>query len=168
MWCLTHFRQGIMLTKPPLHPESKIEDKVPSLVTQLSYAGLIPFVALAPAIWIADKEVSALASFALVGYGASITSFLGAIHWGLAMRETHQQRKASYIWGVIPSLIAWLALLQIPAFGLILLTLLLWICYAIDRATYTRYLLRSWLGMRLRLTVVASVSCVGGAIGLLR
>lgn len=157
-----------MLTKPLLHLESKAEDKVPALVTQLGYAGLIPFVALAPAVWLVDTKFLALVSLALVGYGASITSFLGAIHWGLAMRETHQKQKLSYVWGVIPSLIAWLALLQKPAVGLIMLTALLWICYAVDRATYTRYLLRSWLPMRLTLTVVASVSCVGGAIGLLR
>ena len=157
-----------MLTKPSLHLESKTEDKVPALVTQLGYAGLIPFVTLAPAVWLVDTKVSALVGLALVGYGVSITSFLGAIHWGLAMRETYQQRKASYIWGVIPSLIAWLALLQKPAVGLIVLALLLWICYGVDRATYTRYLLRSWLPMRLTLTAVASVSCAGSAIGLLR
>jgi len=157
-----------MLTKPPLHLESKTEDKVPALVIQLGYAGLLPFVALASAVWLVDTKVSALVGLALVGYGASITSFLGAIHWGLAMREPHQQRKAPYVWGVIPSLIAWLALLQKPAVGLILLAMLLWMCYAVDRATYTRYLLRSWLPMRLTLTVVASVSCAGGAIGLLR
>ena len=157
-----------MLTKPSLHLESKTEDKVPTLVTQLGYVGLIPFVALALTIWLVDTKFSALAGSALVGYCASITSFLGAIHWGLAMRETHHQRKAPYVWGVIPSLVAWLALLQEPAVGLIVLALLLWICYAVDRATYTRYLLRSWLPMRLTLTVVASVSCAGGAIGLLR
>ena len=157
-----------MLTKPPLHLESKTEDRVPALVTQLGYAGLIPFVALAPAIWLLDTKLSAHVGLALVGYGASITSFLGAIHWGLAMRETHPQRQASYVWGVIPSLIAWLALLQKPAVGLIVLAMLLWVCYAVDRATYTRYLVRSWLPMRLTLTVVASVSCAGGAIGLLR
>ena len=157
-----------MPTKPPLPLESETENEVPALVTQLGYAGLIPFVALAPAIWFLDAEVSALAGLALVGYGVSITSFLGAIHWGLAMRETHQKRHASYVWGVIPSLIAWLSLLQKPAVGLIVLAVLLWMCYAVDRTTYTRYLLRSWLPMRLTLTVVASISCAGGAIGLHR
>jgi len=165
----THSNLGIMSIKPPLPPESQTEGKVPALVTQLGYGGLIPFVVLAAAIWLAEANISVhLISLALVGYGASIASFLGAIHWGLAMRDTHQQHPESYAWGVIPSLIAWLALLPDPAFGLCLLAGLLWVSYAVDRRAYTRYKLQPWLPMRLRLTVVASASCAGGAIGLLR
>ena len=157
-----------MSTKPPLPPELQIEGKVPALVTQLGYGGLIPFVVLATAIWLADAKTLAHLSVALVGYGASIASFLGAIHWGLTMRDPHQQRPESYVWGVIPSLAAWLALLAEPAFGLCILAALLWVCYAVDHRAYTRYKLQPWLPMRLRLTVVASASCAGGAIGLLR
>jgi hypothetical protein len=157
-----------MSIKPPLPTELQTKGRLPTLVTQLGYGGLIPFVVLAMAIWLADANSSAHLSVALVGYGASIASFLGAIHWGLAMRDTHQQHPESYAWGVIPSLAAWLSLLAEPAFGLYILAVLLWVCYAVDRRAYARYKLQPWLPMRLRLTVIASASCAGGAIGLLR
>ncbi|KAG0630444.1 hypothetical protein M758_1G178300 [Ceratodon purpureus] len=60
----------------------------PALV--LGVAGLIPFVALAPPF----AQMIPLPDFMAVGhanaqaaYGASIVSFLGAIHWGLAMAD---------------------------------------------------------------------------------
>lgn len=157
-----------MFIKPPLRPELQTGGQVPTLVAVLGYGGLIPFVVLATAIWLADANISAHLSLALVGYGVSIASFLGAIHWGFAMRDTTQQHPASYVWGVTPSLLAWLTLLLTPAFGLCILAMLLWVCYAVDRVAYTRFNLQHWLSMRLRLTIVASASCAGGTIGLLR
>jgi hypothetical protein len=105
---------------------------------------------------------------ALVGYGATIASFLGAIHWGLVMRQGPVQSVPSLLWGVLPSLLAWLALLLAPALGLLLITALLWACFAVDRVLYPRYRLQAWLPMRWRLTVVASFSCATGAVALLR
>ena len=126
----------------------------------LGYAGLIPFVSLALVIQFLPLTNRPLAIVALIAYGAVITSFLGAIHWGLAMRDAHSKRAAPYVWGVIPSLVAWLALLLSPALGLWMLAVLLWACYAVDRSVYPKHLLHGWLSMRLRLTVVASASCV--------
>ena len=69
-----------------------------------------------------------------------------------------------WLWGVVPSLLAWLGL-QLPvASGLILIAVLLWVCFAVDRVVYTRFSLRAWLPMRLLLTAVASVSCIGSAL----
>lgn len=126
----------------------------------MGYAGLIPFVALALIMQFLPLTNRPLAMAALIAYGAVITSFLGAIHWGLAMRDTHNKRAAPYVWGVIPSLVAWLALLLESALGLWILAVLLWACYAVDRSVYPKHLLQGWLPMRLRLTVLASVSCV--------
>ena len=68
---------------------------------------------------------------------------------------------------MIPSLLAWLALLAPLAWGLLLLALLLLTCYAVDRRVYPRHQLQAWLPMRLRLTAVAAASCLAGALGLL-
>lgn len=157
-----------MSIKPPLHTDTPTSDKVPELVKQLGYGGLIPFVVLSLAAWLTNADIQAQVGLALLAYGASIASFLGAIHWGLAMRETNQPLLSSYVWGVIPSLMAWLALLLEPAFGLVTLAALLWLCFGVDRVAYTRYHLGQWLPMRLHLTVVASASCLGAAVGLLR
>ena len=58
----------------------------------IGYGGLIPFIGLSAmsVLW-RDIHHSAIL-FSLLAYGATIISFLGAIHWGLAMREEHQDR----------------------------------------------------------------------------
>ena len=54
---------------------------------RLGYAGLLPFVAGAGLVWLVRPEVHPYVALALSGYAAVILSFLGGIHWGLAMRE---------------------------------------------------------------------------------
>jgi hypothetical protein len=61
-----------------------------------------------------------------------------------------------------------MALMLGHAPGLLLMAALLWTCFAMDRILYPRYRLQAWLPMRLRLTLVASVSCVVGAAALLQ
>lgn len=134
---------------------------------RLGFCGLIPFVSLAAVLWVARPDALPLATMALVGYGATISSFLGAIHWGLAMREGQAQPASSLLWGVVPGLLGWVALLIGQAPGLLLMAALLWACFAVDRVLFPRYQLQAWLPMRLRLTLVASLSCLAGAAALL-
>ena len=68
-------------------------------VQGLGYGGLIPFVALALAVWLLDPADRARSLSALLGYGATILSFLGAIHWGLVMREASGQSMGLLVWG---------------------------------------------------------------------
>jgi hypothetical protein len=126
----------------------------------LGYAGLIPFVVAAALVWLMPAAQRAAPAFALTAYGATIASFLGAIHWGLAMREPNRAPTLHYVWGVLPSLLAWLAMLLAPWVGLVLLAVLLCLCYAIDRATYADFRVQHWLRLRLQLTVVAAASCL--------
>lgn len=79
----------------------------------LGLLGLLPFAgcalaALAVAGWQAEAMVW------LRGYGAVILSFLGAVHWGFALRAPDAEAPsapARLVGGVLPSLVAWLALL---------------------------------------------------------
>lgn len=77
----------------------------------LGYAGLLPFLVctgllLAPA----NPALSASAVEIMRTYAAVIASFLGAIHWGVAMQdEVHLRVRLR--WGVTPALIAWTLLL---------------------------------------------------------
>jgi len=58
--------------------------EVPSVwANRFGYAGLLPFVFLAVAIWVVEPGHRSLLGLALASYGAVIASFLGAIHWGL-------------------------------------------------------------------------------------
>jgi hypothetical protein len=129
----------------------------------LGYAGLLPFASLAWASLAATTPWNAHAATTLMAYGASILSFMGAIHWGLAMGASAGGAKGSLnrqlVWGVIPSLIAWWAMLLPVAGGLWLVAAGLWACFAVDRTVYPAYGLRGWLPLRLVLTLGATACC---------
>lgn len=60
-------------------------DRVPRAAACLGAAGLIPFAVGSVALWTTPIEHAALAVQLLIGYAAIILSFMGAVHWGLAM-----------------------------------------------------------------------------------
>ena len=97
--------------------------------------------------------------FSLLAYGATIISFLGAIHWGLVMREEQPDRNA-IIWGVIPSLVAWVSLIVDNHWGHAIQLITLWICFLVDYKRYPKFAVGQWLSMRLLLTVIAGVCLV--------
>lgn len=132
---------------------------VPPLAQWLGYAGLIPFIALAAIAVLANPAEQRLATFALRAYAVTIVSFLGAIHWGLAMRQAHPNKLLLW-WGVAPSLVAWMSMLVEPMAGGFMLAATLWLCFLVDRRVYPTFRLQAWLTMRLVLTTVASASCV--------
>jgi ABC-type amino acid transport system permease subunit len=141
-------------------------DQTRKQVKLLAYAGLLPFIGLSVLLWLVDPDLHPFVALALAGYGASIVSFLGGIHWGIGFRNASRMHNAplfNFGWGVVPSLLAWIAI-TMPAFaGLPLLALILGLCYAVDRKTYPEAGLEEWLPMRLHLTVVAAISCLMGA-----
>jgi hypothetical protein len=147
---------------------SPVATAPPAWATWLGAGGLIPFVVLALALWWPASGQQGAISHALASYGATIASFLGAIHWGLAMRDRSGAGAGPYLWGVTPSLLAWLALLLPPAEGLLGLAVLLGVCLLVDQRRYPHYQLQAWLPLRRRLTLVASLNCLAGAVGLLR
>jgi hypothetical protein len=130
----------------------------------LGFGGLIPFVGSAFAVmWLQGSQRAWVAS-ALVAYSATILTFVGALHWGLTMRDASGPRTGLLVWGVVPSLLAWVMMLLPVASGLFVVAVLLWVCFAVDRRVYPTMGLQSWLPMRLQLTAVASVSCAVSAV----
>jgi hypothetical protein len=78
--------------------------------------GLLPFVCLALAGPFLDSGLRARAAFALAAYGATIVSFLGGVHWGLAMGSAHAAATKDAMsrrlcLSIVPPLAAWAALL---------------------------------------------------------
>lgn len=130
----------------------------------LGLAGLIPFVCLAALQWVSPPGWRMLAASALLGYGSLIVSFLGGIHWGLAMRESPVPARR-LLWGVTPSLLGWLALLLDSPWGHGLLALSLLCCLWVDQVSYPGLGLRLWLPLRWLLTAVATLSLMAGAAG---
>ena len=132
-------------------------------ITRLGYAGLIPFILLAALMWLVDAELLPFVAIALGGYAAAIVSFLGGVHWGIGFMKGEASPRFHFIWGVVPSLVAWLALMMPAYAALPFLGLVIVACYAVDSKTYPVAGLASWLPMRLQLTVVATASCMLGA-----
>src|SRR3990167_1949564 len=108
---------------PAYRPSASSPQSMPHAITWLGYGGLIPFVALAAASVLAPDHRS-LWSPALIAYGAVILSFVGALHWGIAMTAPQmpvRQRTIHYVWSVIPALLAWPAPLMPVAGGALIL-----------------------------------------------
>ena len=131
---------------------------------RLGYAGLLPFVAGAVLVWLVRPEVHPYVALALSGYAAVILSFLGGIHWGRAMREPTPPLPW-LVWGVVPSLVAWLAMLMPANASLVVFGLALLGCYAVDRRLYPKQGVAHWLTLRFRLSAVAAACCFVGAAG---
>ena len=142
-------------TKPASSP--------PPWARALGIAGLVPFIAGAAAMWaLPDPVASARAGFVLTAYAATIASFLGGVHWGPALRAGGLA-PTPLVWGVVPQLAGWLALLLPIRASLLACAAVLVACYVADRRLYPREGMASWLPLRLQLTVVAVMCCVAGA-----
>jgi hypothetical protein len=135
-----------------------------STALRLAYAGLLPFVFGSLLVWLVREEAHPYVALALSAYGAVIASFLGGIHWGLAFRHAEPPPRL-LVWGVVPSIVAWLAVMMPPSAGLVILGAMLLACYAVDRRLYTEEGVAHWLTLRFRLSAVASLSCFIGAAG---
>ena len=134
------------------------------LALRLGYGGLLPFVGGALLVWLVREEAHAYAVLALSTYAALILSFLGGIHWGLAMRHA-DPAPAGLWWGVVPALVAWPAAVMPPDSGLVIHGAMLLVCYAVDRRLYPAQGAQGWLTLRFRLSAVAALSCFIGAAG---
>ena len=152
---------------------------LPPLLLKLAYAGLIPFVGLALLVQLAPTPLNYLSAESLAGYGAVITSFMGALHWGANLHTLGKappgdrwEDRNAWIWGVIPALVAWLALhIYIPV-GLVILASTLIIQRNIDQHTYQYYFSSdearlAFMTMRNRLTYIAAACLVWAALVIL-
>jgi len=132
----------------------------PTWARMLGFAGLLPFVAGAVLLW-AVRDPST-AAHAAVAYAATIAAFLGGVHWGPALRAGGLA-PVPLLWGVVPQLAGWLALLMPASASLATCAAVLVACYAADRRLYPEAGLGAWLPMRLQLTIISATSCLLGA-----
>ena len=88
---------------------------VPPAAKWLGGLGAIPFVFLSGISHVPESPFQGQISFALTAYGAVILSFLGGIHWGLAIAGSgadgrKNETSSRLVLSVVPSLIGWGAL----------------------------------------------------------
>ena len=148
--------------KSPMPSES-----LPVTVGLLGYGGLIPFVVLAM-LSVAEPSHGILYRGALMLYGAVILSFVGAIHWGVAMASVHMDdatRRACYVWSVVPSLMAWSTFVLSPIGATLTLVLGFILQYWRDRSLGAFMPWPKWyLPLRIRLTFVACGALFAGVV----
>ena len=136
----------------------------PGLVA-FGYAGVLPFVACVLAVALLEGEGRAFAVRALVAYGAVILSFLGAVHWGLLLRQPGAAAQARLAIGVLPSLAGWVALLLPDRYALALLVAAFGGFWLYEhRVVGTALLPGGYLGLRRYLSLAA---CALLTLGLL-
>ena len=136
-----------------------LDGRPPASAAWLGGLGAIPFVGLSAAVLFLSGPVRVAAVQALLAYGAVILSFLGGVHWGLAMAGTDGADR-DRLWlrlivSVTPSLAAWAALLVGGRAGLFVLAAsvaaMLWVDL---RATRLAQAPRWYPALRIPLTVV--------------
>ncbi len=134
----------------------------------LGYAGLVPFVAAAALALLGPPSWHGFASAALAAYGAVILSFLGAVHWGLALCARPDEEGAAWPrlgLGVLPALFGWVALLLPARPGLALLAIGVLVVAAVETAAARRGSVpRSYLDLRWRLSLGAGACLLAGAL----
>ena len=145
-------RTGEPSAKPP----------VPAVV--LGAAGLIPFLLLTGMLFVDGDFAHRTARPALLGYSIAILSFMGAVHWGLAMGDQSPdggQVWRRYIVSVLPALAASATVfiqaeLQFVWLGFCFFALLVYDLFAVSCSEAPRWYSR----LRWPLTLIVCV-CLG-------
>jgi hypothetical protein len=89
-----------------------LSKQYPISIFLLGFGGTIPFFVPAALVYLNPDHLEIWQSL-LWNYGAVILSFVGALHWAFAMFAkdlSERDQTISYIWSVIPALVAWVAI----------------------------------------------------------
>ncbi len=126
---------------------SNTEAKAPAAALVFGLGGLIPFLGLAGFVLLGPPSSRHDAMLTLAQYGAIIISFVGALHWGYAVRDDARGARAwmGYGWSVIPALLAWLALRFDTGIALRIQASALIVCVLVDRSVARELHLPNWL-----------------------
>ena len=134
----------------------------PHLTLAWGWAGVVPFILLSWASVQSDLGLAGFATTTLVPYGAIILTFMGGIHWGLAMDRGEHAGKL-FNTGILPSLLAVAAIVLPYRSALFVLVLGFIGLLVLDRRLVRESIVPAWYG-RLRLQLTAAVvTCLGVA-----
>ncbi len=143
-----------------MHPKSTTPPQpapgIPAVAAFLGAAGLIPFVGLALAPLVSLEPFGRDPLNVLAFYAAIILSFMGAVHWGLAMADTQVVRVSGYIVSVVPGLVGWFAISFLPVpVSLRVLAVTFILLLLVDLRTVVQARAPAWYGrLRIPLTLV--------------
>ena len=124
----------------------------------LGWAGLVPF---GLAALVTHSEINVLVLYGFLGgtaYGAVILSFLGAVHWGLAMQDNRSPYW--YVWSITPALFGFASLLLLDSeMRVVMLIPLFALAWSVDFKAANYGLIPNWyMRLRFKLTAGAVIS----------
>ncbi|MDO5623353.1 MAG: DUF3429 domain-containing protein [Pseudomonadota bacterium] len=137
------------------------------LIYILVYVALGLLAALALGMWIPHPAVRAAMALALAGYAAVLLGFIGGLHWGLGLRylaTTSRMPTFHFVWGPVPALLGWVAMLAPAHVALLLLAAVLALSHLVDVRVWPGSGLAPWVPLRQQFTVGAMACCVLGAL----
>lgn len=124
------------------------------LAEWIGYAGLLPFLAAMLGVGLApDLEQRDLAQRLGIGYGAAILSFVGAVHWGLAVAGRWRWSTGIALGSIAPSVVATVAALLGGQRGLGLLVVGFGIFWVYEHRRLGEALPADYLALRRNLSV---------------
>ena len=133
------------------------------LANRLGFSGLVPFVLLTFACWIVHPDWLGYFIKGQLYYGIAILSFLGGLHWGVALMSRDRpvgEIRQALLWGVTPTIIAWCSMINMGV-GFLVQIVGFVVAYQFDKRLYLRYALPEWfLVLRFRLTCVVVTALV--------
>jgi len=139
-----------------------------SSTNTLRLGGLIPFFLGAIACYLPNAEIARHALMAMTFYAAVILSFLGGVRWGVLINVLDSENQhgklpwSGMVLSVVPSLIAWPALMLRPLPALSVLIAGFIIQYGLDVIAARRGDLPRWYGMSLR--SLLSIGAIGSLL----
>jgi hypothetical protein len=154
----------------PVQQPKSSQNQIPPAAKLLGGLGAIPFICLGLASLVLEDANRQQVAFALVVYGALILSFLGGIHWGLAIAGfgPDQVDNATFrrlAWSVVPSLIGWCALLLLPREGLPVLAAAFILLFLFDLYASRQGEAPAWYpNLRWPLTMAVVAALLAGAL----
>lgn len=147
---------------------------LPTTAWLLGFGGVMPFLLLFLALLMKfDLPGVAAVDVAdwLLVYAAVIISFIGAVHWGVALAWSEQLSPTDalkhYLYGVIPALLAWTALLLPAPMALFVLAGIVMLAYGADAVLLFRRLNSDYSILRLYLTSAVSLLLVASGLTLM-
>ncbi len=144
---------------------------LPKVMWWLGYGGLIPFfvltVILLLGISLPGLE-SARLGWWLATYAAVVLSFIGAVHWGVALgmqdRLAENELAKLLLFSVLPTVVAWFSLLLPIHYTLYVLAALIVLAYIADSILLFSKLTGDYGRMRLHLTIIVTLLLVAAGV----
>lgn len=129
-----------------------------SLIKQLGFAGLLPFIAL-NVLAVTDLLPQSLTYLYFTQYSAVLLSFFGGVHWYDAISSKKQGHQL-YV-AMLPTIVGWLCLTQTDApwvLGILSISYLLMMFYDKQVLTLPKEIVVTYTKLRMQLTTIVVLS----------